>query len=271
MENLKKLFIVLDPSQDSHVALDRAVITSSKLKSVSPEVYLFIGVDSESTDTRVNNDNIFRDDAWFAGIKKPLRESDTKYSVEISWCSEWQPSILRASSRFEADLIMLPVYPRASSSRLTFSDSKWALLRNSECPVLVVRPGANPRREVVLSAISLLDESEENTKLNAKIIEQGRWMASLYGADFHVVSAYPDSMNYPDRAKLLRDFDVEPSKVHVKTGTPASVINEVAGEVDADVVVIGTQRRQGLSAALRGNTAEKVIEALDHDVLVINC
>ena len=55
----------------------------------------------------------------------------------------------------------------------------------------------------------------------------------------------------------------------VKEGLPEDVIPFIAKEKDAELVVIGTVGRTGLSAALVGNTAEHVIDSLDCDVLAL--
>ena len=48
------------------------------------------------------------------------------------------------------------------------------------------------------------------------------------------------------------------------------VIAKVAKKIDADVVVIGTLGQTGLTKTRRGNTAERVISAVDVDVVVVN-
>ena len=55
----------------------------------------------------------------------------------------------------------------------------------------------------------------------------------------------------------------------MKEGLPERVIPQVAKEIDAELVIIGTVGRVGISAALIGNTAEHVIDALNCDVLAI--
>ena len=56
---------------------------------------------------------------------------------------------------------------------------------------------------------------------------------------------------------------------HVEQGLPEIAIPKIAAEIDAELVVIGTIGRVGISAALIGNTAEHVIDALNCDVLAI--
>ena len=47
------------------------------------------------------------------------------------------------------------------------------------------------------------------------------------------------------------------------------MIPEVAKEIEAELVILGTVGRTGLSAALLGNTAEHVISKLNCNLLAI--
>ena len=51
--------------------------------------------------------------------------------------------------------------------------------------------------------------------------------------------------------------------------TPLVSLPKLAQQLDAEMVVIGTIGRTGLSAAIIGNTAEHVIDRLDCDVLAV--
>lgn len=56
---------------------------------------------------------------------------------------------------------------------------------------------------------------------------------------------------------------------HVRTGRPSKEIAEVAKQIDADLVVVGTHGRTGLSRALLGSVAEEVVRHAPCDVLTI--
>jgi universal stress protein E len=107
-------------------------------------------------------------------------------------------------------------------------------------------------------------------ELNEKILSYSELLASKYGAEKHIVNGYEDGMEYPDRAKLLRDTDTKQENIHVKQGGPRAIISEVATEINADVVVIGTLARRGVMAAMRGNKSERIIRELNCDVMVLN-
>jgi universal stress protein E len=65
------------------------------------------------------------------------------------------------------------------------------------------------------------------------------------------------------------EFELPAAQTHVQEGMPEDVIPALAAQLDAEMVVIGTIGRTGLSAAIIGNTAEHVIDRLDCDVLAV--
>jgi len=85
-----------------------------------------------------------------------------------------------------------------------------------------------------------------------------------------VVNAYLDSMLYPDRGRLARETGLDSSNIHVVQGYTDEAIAKVSKDINADAVLIGTLGQTGMSKTIRGNTAERVISALDVDVVVIN-
>jgi universal stress protein E len=270
MTTSEKLFVCVNPSDEVHDALQRSIITAG-LRTPSPAIHVFVGVDGESVDTRACNDSLTRDQSWFEDvIRRPLEESGLEYVIEVCWCYQWQESIVRSAKSVGASSILLSIPSKVSYRRLTFSESKWNLLKEAGCPVILVRPGASERRKVVLAAVNFQALREEQKELNVRLLAHARWFAENYGADFHVVNAYRDSLNYPDRGKLARETGLPPEHIHVRLGYTDEVVSEVAKELSADLVVMGTLGQNGMTKARRGNTAHRVIAGLDMDVMVMN-
>ena len=57
--------------------------------------------------------------------------------------------------------------------------------------------------------------------------------------------------------------------MHVAEGATEELLSSLVKETSADLVMLGSVGRQGLSAALIGNTAEAVLNRIPCDVLVI--
>jgi len=68
---------------------------------------------------------------------------------------------------------------------------------------------------------------------------------------------------------LRQSFGIDDDHTHLREGFPEDVIPDVAKELEAELVVLGTLGRTGLSAALLGNTAEHVISKLSCNLLAI--
>lgn len=265
-----KLFVVVDPSDAHQVALERALITGPKQDPL-PELFVFVGVDNESTNLRANNDALFRDHHWFdSEIRKPIEATGMDYTIEVSWSEEWQEAILNSAKRFSAERIYLPMHERVNESRFTFSEAKWDVLKTSSCPVLLIQPGAKAERKTILAAVNFQASKPEQVKLNESIIDWGRRVAAIYGADLHLVNAYLNSMHYPDRGKLARQSGLPNDHIHVEEGYSSEVVGAVAKRLDADMVVMGTLGQTGKARTRRGYTAERIIGALTQDVMVIN-
>lgn len=268
----RTIFVVVDPAQDRPLALERAMLTAEKVAQVqgipAAKNHIFIAVDYDNNDTSADNPAMHRDSEWFFDqIITPLETSNLEYSLQMSWSSDWYGSIVAESKRVGAEMIMLPLMTRPSAHERIFNESIWRLLRTAECPVLVVQPGARQQRKSILAAINLQSHKPEYQRLNDLIIERGHWVASNYDAELHIVNVYKDSLNYPDRAQLANKTQVDTANIHVKSGDPDEIIAQVATEIDADLVVLGTRAR---SSRWRGNTSERIITKVSCDILTIN-
>ncbi len=269
--DLRTILIVVDPAQDKPLALERVLHTARKASGGSlapPKLHILLAVDSDNTDTSAENPAVFRNATWFFDrLINPLQESGLEYALEMSWSSDWYGSIISASKKLSPELIMLPLMSRPSGHERIFNESIWRLLRTAESPVLVVQPESPDERKTILAAINIQSHKPEYQELNDMIINRGQWLAENHGADLHIVNAYTDSLNYPDRTQLANKTQVDTANIHVKSGDPDDVIAGVAKEIGADLVVLGTRKR---SSRWRGNTSEKIVTQVACDILAIH-
>lgn len=266
MDTLKHL-VIIEPTQDRQIALERALITSKVLEP-KPELRLFIAVDTESTDLKASNSKLYRSGEWLKSITDQVEAAGLAYSYEFCWSDEWQEAVLNCAARFKPFHIFMPDY-ESGKKRLIYSSQQWALLRKSHVPVTIVRPGDVGMRKKMLAAVNIQkeDDNPRYAVLNNKILSQGMDIAERYGAEFYVVNAYKDSLNYPNREALLKRTGLPTQNVHVEEGDPAEVIANYANRVGADTIVIGTLARKGAMALMKGNTSERVLRRLNQDVI----
>ena len=262
----ENILVVVDPTQDDQPALTRVVETVKRL-GTDVSIHLFIGIDGSGVDFKATSWSVYRDLDWFYKLVEPLEQADIKYTSAISWSHQWQESILYTADYYQSQMIYLSDY---SGNGKPLSNAGWTLLRYSSCPVLIVRDGAEPHRKSVLAAINGQNRDPVYQELKEKIVSVAQWIANAYNAEMHLVNAYEDSLDYPDRSKLLKETGLPNECIHITYGEPKDAIAEVADKVEASIVVIGTRNRRGISAMMNGNTSEKVIAKVKQDVIVLN-
>ena len=265
---LKNIVVAIDPLNEKQHALKRAVMMNKVLDG-GINIHLFISLEMDRLHKKHDTFEFSCDGDWFKQLVKPLVDAGIDYTSEVIWTDAWHRSIVRTSKKYKTDLIIISDYT-TENGRTDLSPSKWALLRASVCPVLIVHPDTKLERKTILAAVNMQTDNAKYAELNAKILGYSKLLAEKYGAEKHVVNGYEDSMSYPDRAKLLRETETKQENIHVMQGGPKAIISEVATKIDADIVVIGTLARRGVMAAMRGNKSEHILRELSCDVMVLN-
>lgn len=138
----------------------------------------------------------------------------------------------------------------------------------------------------VLAAVDLSEES-------VQVLEKARVEADRHGARLSVVTVVKpltqvyggidvaplagtavsfeeQAMDQARRqlAALGESHGVKADDVHVVLGSPAHDVRELAGRLDADLIVIGTHGRHGFGLLL-GSTASAVLHGVERDVLAV--
>lgn len=264
MSNERNVLIVIDPSQNSHPALARALMMAKQGKSNDDIKYVFL---LTATPEQSKSSSYFAcSDEWIRDqIYDRMADTDIPFSILVAWSNDWKDVVLEASRVHQAIMTIVPFYGQTQEFML--SDEKWKLLRNAPNPILIASQlEPRPTRRILCSIKS---QDERYAERNQNVVTTAQQMADIFDLESHVVNAYTDSMEYPDRAQIANTTSIDNDRIHVKLGEPQDVICDTAQEIDAALVLIGSQRRTGLQGVLRGNTVEKIIERVDSDVLMI--
>ena len=68
---------------------------------------------------------------------------------------------------------------------------------------------------------------------------------------------------------LVADFGIDPGSIHLEQGVPHEALVQQAEALGADIVVMGAVSRSGLKRIFVGSTAERALDKLPCDLLVI--
>ena len=269
MAKSDKLFVVIDPTLQKHVALERA-INIAKSASNTPHIVIFISVDATRVDDKPSNKNLYRDSDWLEKeICGPLKLNKIDFDIHFSWCSNWAGALMQAAASSGATMILMRATTTVDSF-FQFNFGKWNVFKNSKCPVLLVSGEAPTQPGVILAAVKWQTQNGEQKLLNRKILEAAKAASSGVGYQLNVVNAYRDSMSHPDRGSLMRGADVPNSRIHIAQGEPTKVVASVALGTQAELVVVGTKGHSYGSTKTQPAKIERLLSLIDVDVLVVN-
>lgn len=225
-------------------------------------------------------------------LARSLRDWGARVTTKVIWGVPAYEAILTAAREWQADLLVVGAHERATlHTRLT--DTDWQLMRRSPCPLLVVKSPAFGGYKTIVAAVDPLHAHDEPYGLDHAVLAAGRWVARACGSTLRAVYAYPgagafelasavevapgvlygaenvESVHRAAVEELVQQFGIAASEVDLVAGAPSDVIVDTAAKRGADLVVVGTQQRRGLVAALVGSTTEDVVAAVPCDVLVV--
>lgn len=298
MNKISNILVVLDPSSEEQKALQRS-LHLAKSSNASLTLFLCIYDFSYEMTTMLSSDEreamrnavITHRKIWIDELIEAANADGIKIDAKVVWHNRPFEAILEEVDTDQYDLLVKGTHPHSVLKSVIFTPTDWHLLRKSKAPVLLVKDHAWPENGNVMVALNAGSHDEHHQLLNEKLAHDADLIAKFIKGNLHIVNAYPgtpanialeipefDHEGYSDSVhqyhqgacqKIADEYSLDAEHIHVCEGLPEDVIPKVAEELDAELVVIGSIGRTGISAALLGNTAEHVIDQLNCDVLAL--
>jgi universal stress protein E len=162
-------------------------------------------------------------------------------------------------------------------------------------PLLIVKGVRRAGHRPILAAIDPWHKNDKPASLDGRIVDAARTMAELQKVSLHSVHAYQPLMDFvsgsafapvaipvsardegAQTAMIRRHFKafnaahhIAPRLSHLEMGDPMYVLPAVARSVKAQMVVMGAIARSRIDRLFIGSTAERVLDGLPCDVLII--
>lgn len=224
-------------------------------------------------------------------IAERLRNQKLKVSVHAVWDYPVHEAIVRRTRQFKADLVVSERHagPHIAPGLLRLTD--WELLRWSPVPVLLVKRGGTYKRPAILAAIDPGHAHAKPLKLDDDILQATACFAGALRGTAHAVHAYnligalpyttvplavTNQLDAEAKAAAQRRLDTALAKSAIRARNrhligrePAFAIDQVARETHSSIVVMGALSRSGLKRLFIGNTAERVLDYLPGDLLIL--
>jgi universal stress protein E len=223
-----------------------------------------------------------------------LRREEIIVNTNVETGYPVHEAILREVQLTKADLLIIEARKHGVIARLLLTQTDFELIRHCPVPLLIVKGNAAWRKPHILAALDPFHVHDKPSGLDDEIVAAARALAAQVGGSVHAAHIYRPLLGFvPDlagatalttmpesdkryKATVRRRFyeavdryGIARSKAHLVCGDPAPSLAAVARSMRAGLVVIGATSRSGLKRVFIGNTAERVLDGLKCDVLVV--
>lgn len=297
MRKYNNILVVIEPKRDKQVALQRAVEIARYNPAVNITVLRLIydfSYDLHIRNKRKELDT--REDivaTHIAEVKKLIDEYCPDHSVKLTpkviWARDLGDSIVQETNSGAYDLLIKGANHHGILDSIIFTPVDWYVLRNAQIPVIIAK---EHKWQSGGNIVVALDFSSSDKRLfNVGVLREAQMLAKVTKGTIHLVNSAPvmlpaimlEAPNYApeiyaenvvkEHKKRLYAFaaqhNIPEENCHVAEGMPDDVIPNMCRALKPQAVYIGSAGRQGLSAALVGNTCEEVVDYIDADLFVL--
>ena len=295
----KRILVVVSGRHSEHPALERALKFA---ESNEVHIHLFNSIyepvmeltDVLSSDHRKELKEQYMADRYLYmdALADVLDKKGISCSVNVAWHRELHEAIEEIVDELEPDLVIKRISADASNINPFAMPIDRHLLRYCKVPLLLVRDSQwlnNP----ILAAIDPTTADKTHIELNHNILEYSKMIAQVTATqlqsvntfetpnmgvamdagwaniDFERIRVDTSNAHKSKMHTLLKEHDLLSNPYHVIEGRADIAIPKLAKEVDAQLLILGTVGRTGLSGAFIGNTAEHILANMNCDILTL--
>jgi universal stress protein E len=210
-----------------------------------------------------------------------------------SWDYPAHEAIVRRALATRADLVIAATRHHVPGARLLLRNTDWELIRHCPVPLLLVKSAREYRRPAILAAVDPFHAHARPADLDARLLAAGASYARLLHGTLHVFHAYmplvnvammpvstaplvtvPPEVEETHGRQIAREIDRLAEAAGVPRARRHIHMGDVAGELtaaarNAGLVIMGAVSRSALKRLFIGNAAERVLDALECDILVV--
>ncbi len=301
MRAVRRILVAIkNPSARSLPAVDKAVQLA---RAFGARLELFHGIashvytDFELTDEKLDElkqSRLVQCRARLEAIAERAHKAKVPVHTAVEWDYPPHEAIVRQAGRVRADLIVAECHAGRRVAPLLLHLTDWELLRYSPVPVLLVKSKKPYRNPVVLAAVDPTHANAKPTQLDDEILKAAVTVRAAMRGSLHAVHAFVPLPFDAKPSELLDEHAAERLEERARTAArgrldkalgkkvrlprgnrhllgrhPVNAIPELARKIHSDIVVMGAISRTGIKRFFIGNTAERIVDDLTCDVLVV--
>lgn len=301
---LNKILVVIDPKRMEQPALKRATWFASKSKAIlelllveynsSFEGFSLFSNDGEQKTGSMNKGSLLSDKKeWLETIAQPIRDEGFSVNTMVKWSKQSYKEILSYAAEVKADMIFKSAYSESMLKRLFITNSCWQLIRNSTLPLWLVQH-EKWAGNTICAALDPTHMSDKPAILDNQLISITERLSQTLNVPanyLHSFAALPRPQLFGgDQSKAYEKYLANFTKEHTEAfngllsryptikkdqqflvkGFAEEIIPQFVEDHNIGLMVMGAVARGSLDNLLIGHTAERVLEVIECDLLVVH-
>jgi universal stress protein E len=303
MKSFSRILSVIDPTVEAQPAMHRAAWLAS---STGAKLELFICYYNEylSGDRFFDSNSLSAArrevlegyEKYLEQLAGPLRNDGIKVTTAATWDHPLHEGIVRHAAAIDADMVFKDTHHHSTFTRTLLTNTDWNLIRACASPLWLVKSIDLRGKPVIIAAIDPMNVNDKPAALDDEILGISKALAGATGGSVHAFHSYdpriavasatanayiPVSLPFDEIEKEMRaqhekrfneitEFhEIDRDKLHLVSGLTNEELPELARKLDASVVVMGAVARNRLKRLFVGATAERTLEHLPCDLVII--
>ena len=303
MQKIKQIMSVIDPTTDAQPAMERAAWLAEKT-GANLELFLCYYNEYLSGDRlfdspsleKARQEIISGHEKRLEQLAAPLRESGVNVKTTAVWDHPLYEGIVRHAAATGADIVFKDTHHHSAVARALLTNTDWNLIRTCAAPLWLVKPREIAKKPVFIAAIDPLNEHDKPAALDDEILVISKTLAEAADGEVRAFHSYdpriavatatanayiPVSLPFDEIEKQMREqhekrfneviefHGIDDSESHLVSGLTHEELPELSEKLNADVVVMGAVSRNRWKRLFIGATAERTLEHLPCDLLIV--
>jgi universal stress protein E len=305
MKRLDRILAVVDPTSAAQPALDKAKLLARQFGST---LELFICDFDPSLSGRpffdteklreLREEFVTERVEFLEERADELRAEGIPVETHVHWDNPVFRGVVRRVQESSPDLVVKDTHYHSALRRTLLTNTDWSLIRTCPAPLLLAKPAEWPESPRILAALDPEHLGDKPAALDHDILEYAELLAGRLGGELHAFHAFfpaallaaanamagipvatgvsaEDIIDAERRrvagilSSVVGPHGLPPERVHLEPGSAVEALPRAVDRLGTDLLVMGAVSRSRLQELFVGSTAERVLDRLACDVLVV--
>ena len=229
-------------------------------------------------------------------LAEPIRDTGIVVTTTAVWDHPLYAGVVRHAVATNADIVFKDTHHHSAVERAVLSNTDWNLIRTCPVPLWLVKPHELAEPPVFVAAIDPMHEHDKPAALDDEIQQLSKLLGKTVHGEVRAFHSYDpriamatatanayipvslpfdeiENKMHEDHHRKFREItsyhEIGEEKSHLVAGLTHEELPLIAKSLNADVVVMGAVARNRLKRLFIGATAERTLEHLPCDMLIV--